>query len=178
MRLEPGQPGRQLEQHRQELPVGESQQERPVQPERQPGLPPCPEFRRGHAKCEFPTEQIAFRLRFARRAAGKISPRDRPVPVGRIRADRTLRAVACEPSRDSWSSSPAPRLLVDPSCLASLGSHAGAEARPDPPRRNYKVGIMSRPCITTPRILIRLLKRPGAGISLSRLEGDLSPCVG
>jgi hypothetical protein len=32
--------GRQLQQHRQELPVGEPQQERPVYPQRQPGLPP------------------------------------------------------------------------------------------------------------------------------------------
>ena len=29
-----------------ELPVGEPQQERPVEPEQQPRLPPCPEFQR------------------------------------------------------------------------------------------------------------------------------------
>lgn len=45
VRLEPGEPGRQLEQVRQELPVGEPQQEQPVEPQQQPGLPPCPEFR-------------------------------------------------------------------------------------------------------------------------------------
>jgi hypothetical protein len=38
-RLEPGEPGRELEQRRQELPVGEPQQERAVEPEQQPGLP-------------------------------------------------------------------------------------------------------------------------------------------
>jgi hypothetical protein len=38
------QPGRQLQQYRQELPVSEPQQERRVEPQRQPGLPPCPEF--------------------------------------------------------------------------------------------------------------------------------------
>ena len=40
--LEPGQPGRQLEQRPAELPVGEPQQERAGEPEQQPGLPACP----------------------------------------------------------------------------------------------------------------------------------------
>ena len=39
-RLEPGEPRRQLEQQRQELPIGESQQEHPGQPQQQRGLPP------------------------------------------------------------------------------------------------------------------------------------------
>lgn len=39
-RLEPGEPGRQLEQQRVELPVGEPQQELARQPEQQLGLPP------------------------------------------------------------------------------------------------------------------------------------------
>ena len=41
IRLEPGQSGRQLEQQRQELPVGESQQEFAGQPQQQPRLPPA-----------------------------------------------------------------------------------------------------------------------------------------
>jgi len=40
--LEPCEPRRQLEQQRVELPVGETQQEQPGQPEQQPGLPPLP----------------------------------------------------------------------------------------------------------------------------------------
>ncbi len=40
-RLEPGEPRRQLEQRRQELPVGESQQERSLEREQQSGLPGC-----------------------------------------------------------------------------------------------------------------------------------------
>lgn len=38
-RLGPGEPGRQLEQHRQELPDGDPQQEHADEPEQQPGLP-------------------------------------------------------------------------------------------------------------------------------------------
>jgi hypothetical protein len=45
-RLEPGEPGRELEQLRQELPFGEPYQEQPVEPEQQPGLPRCLELRR------------------------------------------------------------------------------------------------------------------------------------
>ncbi len=40
--LQPGEPRRQLEQQRQQLPVGQSQQQRPRQPQQQPGLPPGP----------------------------------------------------------------------------------------------------------------------------------------
>ena len=41
-RLEPGEPGRELEQRRcVELPGGQPQQERPRQPQRQPGFPSC-----------------------------------------------------------------------------------------------------------------------------------------
>jgi hypothetical protein len=40
--LEPLQPRRQLEQRRQELPFRLSQQQRPGQPQQQPGRPPCP----------------------------------------------------------------------------------------------------------------------------------------
>jgi retron-type reverse transcriptase len=39
---EPGQPGRQLEQQRQELPVREPQQEHAGEPQQQPGVPPSP----------------------------------------------------------------------------------------------------------------------------------------
>ena len=41
VRLEPGEPGRQLEQQRQELPGAESQQRPARQPQQQPGLPPA-----------------------------------------------------------------------------------------------------------------------------------------
>ncbi len=41
---EPCQSGRQLEQQRAELPVGQSQQQRPRQPQQQPGLPPRPQL--------------------------------------------------------------------------------------------------------------------------------------
>jgi len=46
-RSEPGEPWRLVEQHRQELPVGEPQQERPGQPQQQPGLPCPPSSGRG-----------------------------------------------------------------------------------------------------------------------------------
>lgn len=45
MRLEPREPGRQLEQQRRELQVGQPQQERPVEPQQQQRLPRGPEFR-------------------------------------------------------------------------------------------------------------------------------------
>ena len=41
-RLQPRQPGRQLEQHGVELPVSKPQQQRPVQPQQQSRLSPCP----------------------------------------------------------------------------------------------------------------------------------------
>lgn len=46
-RSEPGDPRRLVEQHRQELPVGEPQQEPPGQPEQQPGVPAPPSSGRG-----------------------------------------------------------------------------------------------------------------------------------
>lgn len=68
--LEPCQPGRQLEQQRQELPIGEPQQEQPVEPEQQPGLPPCPEFRlAGTDVLKIQTEQITLPVRIHLEAA-------------------------------------------------------------------------------------------------------------
>ncbi len=42
---EPGEPGRQLEQQREQLPRWEPQQQQPGQQQQQPGLPPCPQLR-------------------------------------------------------------------------------------------------------------------------------------
>jgi len=45
--LEPGEPGRQLEQQREQLPVGQPEQEQPGQPEQQPGVPRRPSSGQG-----------------------------------------------------------------------------------------------------------------------------------
>ena len=76
-RLEPGEPGWQLEQHRQELPVVEPQQEQPDEPEQQPGLSRGPS---SAGKWMLPqTEPTADPSCSARESAGK--PNSRPALV-------------------------------------------------------------------------------------------------